>query len=177
MAAVPPLLHLPTITHVTSHGSSVTPGDGNLGDAGAVASATNIGPQPGELGPLELSNAAKAIMGAFGAIKSFFSKYGSDLKNIGEGALGSMIASGVAKFGKNAISAINAYANAAASAQQAEVSALNGLQPGLGTFAKDYFDSTEGINPQASAALFTDIATVISDNGEINWGAVFGELP
>lgn len=53
MAAVPPLSNLPTITHVTSHGGSITSGDGNLGGAGAVSVATDLGPQPGEvaLGP------------------------------------------------------------------------------------------------------------------------------
>lgn len=60
MAAIPPLSSLKTITHVTSHGSSVTPGDGNLGGAGAVTVATDVGPQPGEvaLGPGDLIHSA-----------------------------------------------------------------------------------------------------------------------
>lgn len=123
MAAIPPLSSLKTITHVTSHGSSVTPGDANLGGAGAVTVATDLGPQPGEvaLGPGDLlNNLTKEIVAFHDSVNKWASKNSADFYTITAAAgaavkawqkYGSQITEAIQKYGSQVAAVLGGLAN------------------------------------------------------------------
>lgn len=125
MAAVPPLSGLKTITHVTSHPTqqTVTPGDGNLGDAGAIASATGLGPQPWEsaIDPGDmLKNVAKEIAAFHDAVNKFVANNPVDASIAAYLATkawaawskyGSQVMESVQKYGSSALQALTGLAS------------------------------------------------------------------
>jgi hypothetical protein len=123
----------------------------------------------------ELSAAARAIGNALSLLNALAVKSGFYV-----GVAASATWAGIQAAGQYGIqqvtSAISAVSNAGATGEQAAVNALNEASPGLGTAAQGIVAQIGPDSASAFNATLTEVDQIISANGEINWGAIFGDI-
>lgn len=130
-------------------------------------------PPPGAFA--DLSAAARAIGNVLSSLNALAAKSGFYV-----GVAASATWAGIQAAGKWGIqqvtNAVSTVSDAGATGEQAAVNALNAASPGLGTAAQSIVDQIGPDSASAFSTTLTEVDQIISANGEINWGAIFGDI-